>query len=233
MAVIAVALAAAGQAVTAIGFSLVAVPFLTVAIGANAAVPTINVFAAGLNIVMLVHERGHARWREAVTLFIPAAIAIPFVAIGIRHLSTDALSVITGALIVAAAAVLARGIRAPRLAGRRGAVIAGSVSGAMNVAAGVGGPTAAMYAINADWPASAYRPTLQAYFLGINIVSALSRGLPGFDHPALLAAMVPAAIVGWLAGRRVATRVDHALVRNLTLAVAAAGGAVAVVRGFF
>ena len=208
-----------------------AVPFLTVAIGASAAVPTVNLLAGGLNIVMLNHERHAARWRDALRLFIPAAIVIPFVAFGVRRLSSDALSIITGVMILAGTVVLAKGLRAPRLAGRRGAAIAGSLSGAANVSAGVGGPIAAMYAINADWPAAAYRPTLQAYFLGINIVSVASRGLPSLHHPALFVAMVASGVVGWLVGRRVATRVDHQFVRNLTLAVAAIGGTVAILRG--
>jgi uncharacterized membrane protein YfcA len=229
--VIAVAVAAGGQAVTAIGFSLIAVPFVTVAIGAAAAVPTVNLLAGGLNIVMLNHERRDVRWRDALNLFIPAAIVIPFVAIAIRHLSGDALSIIAGVMIVASCAILASGLRAPSLAGRRGAVVAGALSGAGNVATGVGGPFAAMYAINADWPAKAYRPTMQAYFLGINIVSVTSRGLPSADRPGLLTAMVVSGGVGWAIGRRVAASVDHELVRNLTLVVATAGGIVAIVRG--
>lgn len=224
-------MAAGGQAITAIGFSLVAVPFVSIATGPAAAVPTINLIAGGLNLVMLISERDHARWRDAVRLFIPAAIVIPFVGYAIKRLPTDGLSVINGVAILAATALLATGARAHSLKGRRGAVIAGATSGAMNVATSVGGPPAAMYAINAEWPAASYRPTLQAYFLGINIVSVLTRGAPHLHHPALFVEMAAATATGWLVGRRFAQRLDDGLVRKLVLFTAAIGGVVAIVRG--
>jgi uncharacterized membrane protein YfcA len=233
LAVVAVFAAAAGQAITAIGFSLVAVPFVSIAVGPAAAVPTMNLLAGGLNLVMLTHERRHADWRRALQLFVPAAIVIPIVGLLIKRLNTDALSIVNGVAILAATAQLATGWRATSLRGRRGAVLAGGVSGAMNVATSVGGPPVAMYAINAEWPAVSYRPTVQAYFLAINVVSFAVRGIPHVRHASLFPAFAVAMLIGWIAGSRVARRVDDHVVRNLLLLIAAAGGAVALVRGIF
>jgi uncharacterized protein len=232
-AVVAVAVAAGGQAITAIGFSLVAVPFVSLAVGPAAAVPTMNVLAAGLNVVMLTHERQHADWRRALQLFVPAAVAIPIVGVLIKQLNADALSILNGVAILAATALLATGWRAHSLKGRRGAVLAGAVSGGMNVATSVGGPPIAMYAINAEWPTTSYRPTVQAYFLAINIVSFAVRGIPHVKHPSLFPAFGVAMILGWIVGTRVARRVDDHVVRNLLLATAAIGGTVALLRGLF
>jgi uncharacterized membrane protein YfcA len=231
LAVVAVAAAAAGQAITAIGFSLVAVPFVSIAVGPAAAVPTMNLLAGGLNLVMLTHERRHADWRRALQLFIPAAVAIPVVGLLIQQLNADALSIINGVAIIGATALLATGWRAPSLRGRRGAVLAGAVSGGMNVATSVGGPPVAMYAINAEWPAASYRPTVQAYFFAINIVSFAVRGIPHVKHASLFPAFGVAMLVGWIAGSRVARRVDDHVVRNLLLLIAAVGGLVAILRG--
>lgn len=226
-------IAAAGQAIAALGFSLVAVPFVSLATGPAAAVPTINLVAASLNVAMLLHERDGVRWRDARRLFVPAAVAIPVVGLAVNRLPTDALSIINGVTILGATALLATGARAHSLRGRRGAVLAGAASGAMNVATSVGGPPAAMYAINADWPAANYRPTLQAYFLGINVVSFAVRGIPELDSPGLLMQLLLATAVGWLIGHRIARRVDDHVVRNLLLLIAAVGGVVALVRGAF
>ncbi len=233
IALVAVAVAAAGQAITAIGFSLVAVPFVSFATGPAAAVPTINLVAAGLNLVMLLSERDGVRWRDALRLFVPAALVIPVVGLGINQLPKSTLSIINGVAILIGTALLATGVRAQSLRGRRGALLAGATSGAMNVATSVGGPPAAMYAINAEWPAASYRPTLQAYFLGINIVSFAVRGVPQLDHPGLLLALVAATTVGWLVGRGIARRVNDHTVRNLLLLTAAVGGVVALIRGAF
>lgn len=210
-----------------------AVPFVSFATGPAAAVPTINLVAASLNIAMLLDERHGVRWRDALRLFIPAAIVIPVVGLLVNRLPTNALSIINGVTILGGTALLATGARAHSLKGKRGAVLAGAASGALNVATSVGGPPAAMYAINADWPAASYRPTLQAYFLGINLVSFAVRGVPQLERPGLLLQMLVATALGWLIGQRVAKRVDDRFVRNLLLLIAAVGGVVALVRGAF
>lgn len=182
---------------------------------------------------MLLHERRGVRWRDALRLFIPAAIAIPVVGVAISRLPTDALSIINGVAILGATALLATGARAHSLRGRRGAVLAGAVSGGMNVATSVGGPPAAMYALNAGWPPAAFRPTLQAYFLGINILSFAVRGVDDLGEAALIGQMFAATALGWLAGQAVARRVDDEVVKRLLLVLAAIGGVVALARGIF
>jgi uncharacterized protein len=209
------------------------VPFVSVAVGPDAAVPTINLLAAGLNVVMLLSERRQTRWRDALMLFVPAAIVIPIVGYFVEQLPTDALSVINGVSILAATALLATGARAASLSGKRGAVLAGATSGAMNVATSVGGPPVAMYAVNAGWPAASYRPTVQAYFLGINVVSFAVRGVPDLPSSGFLPAFGAAMLAGWLIGTRLAKRFDDRVVRNLLLLTAAVGGTVAVLRGVF
>lgn len=193
----------------------------------------INLMAGCLNIGMLYAERQHARWRDAAALLIPAAIVIPIVGFLIRGLSTDSLSVLVGAGILLSALLMGLGARAPALRGRGGAVFAGGVSGAMNVASSVGGPPAAMYAINAEWPPESFRPTLQLHFLGMNILSLAVRVFPSGADFGAMAAMAPAIALGWFAGSRVASRVNHDAVKKLTLLVAAAGGAAALLRGLF
>lgn len=233
LAVVAVAVAAAGQAITAIGFSLIGVPFVSIAVGPAAAVPTMNMLAGGLNLMMLTHERRHVDWRRALQLFAPALVVIPIVGILVKRLDTNVLSVINGVVILAATALLATGWRAPSLKGRRGAILAGAISGAGNVATSVGGPPVAMYAVNAEWPASIYRPTVQAFFLGINIVSIAVRGVPHFEHTSLFPAFGIAMVLGWVGGSRIARRVDDHVVRSLLLGLAAIGGTVAILRGLF
>jgi len=225
LATLAVAVAAAGQAITGVGFSLVAVPFLSIFAGPIFAVRTANTLACALNLVMLTAEHKETRWRDAGRLFVPAAIVVPIVGFGVRRLPADTLGVVTGTLIVVAVVALASGFRVARLRGRLGAVIAGSISGAMNVAAAVGGPAAAMYGVNAGWRHRELRPTLQAYFLGLNIVSVIVLGLPPF-RPLLLVG----AGIGWAVGALLAHRVSDDAARRATLAMAAAGGIAAIVR---
>jgi hypothetical protein len=90
-----------------------------------------------------------------------------------------------------------------------------------------------MYAINAEWPAISYRPTAQAYFLAINVVSFAVRGVPHVKHASLFPAFGVAMLLGWIGGSRIVRRVDDHSVRNLLLVIAAVGGVVAFLRGLF
>jgi uncharacterized membrane protein YfcA len=108
-------------------------------------------------------------------------------------------------------------------------VLAGVVSAAMNVVAGIGGPAIALYAGNADWPATAMRSTAQVYFVGLNVVALVSLGLPHVAG-ALLAACLAALALGLPLGAAVARHVSERTARRLTLTLAAVGGLVVLVR---
>ncbi|MDP9071539.1 MAG: sulfite exporter TauE/SafE family protein, partial [Actinomycetota bacterium] len=99
-------------------------------------------------------------------------------------------------------------------------------SGAMNVVAGIGGPAAALYALNAGWPPEATRATLQAYFLALNVVALASLGLPSLGL-----GQAVGLVVGWLAGTVLARRLPQQAAMGATLALAGGGGAIAVARG--
>jgi hypothetical protein len=87
----------------------------------------------------------------------------------------------------------------------------------------------ALFAANAGWSADAQRATLQAYFLGVNVVALLSLGLPAVP-PGLLAASSAALVVGLAAGQPVARRVSDRAARRATLGLAGSGGAVVLVQ---
>jgi uncharacterized membrane protein YfcA len=107
--------------------------------------------------------------------------------------------------------------------------MAGVVSAVMNVVAAIGGPAIALYAGNADWPASAMRSTAQIYFVGLNVVALVSLGLPHVTGT-LLVGCAAALTAGLTLGAAVARRVTEPAARRLTLGLAAVGGLVVLVR---
>jgi uncharacterized membrane protein YfcA len=131
--------------------------------------------------------------------------------------------------VLAVSAVLATGLRAPRLRGRAGAVVAGATSGALNLVAGVSGPTVAMYAVNAGWDPAVFRATGQCYFLILNAASVSALG-PVWPPAALWPAIAVALGAGIVLGRYVADRLSGETVRLSILALSAVAGAVAVLR---
>ncbi len=220
-----VALGAAAQAVTGIGFALICGPFLVTTLGAREGVRMTVFLSAIVNAMVLLPEWRATRVRYALALLIPAAASLPLFARLVRGADPDVLAVAAGSLAIAGAAALAVGVRSARLVGPVGAAGAGVVSAAMNVVAGIGGPAAAVYAVNAGWPPAVTRATLQTYFLALNIVTLLALGMPVVESGPFLGLAA-----GWVAGTLLAKRLPDGPVRTTTLALAAAGGVLAIAR---
>lgn len=226
---LAVLAGAVAQSVSGIGFVLVCGPLLVAALGPADGVRLAVVLSLLVNLAVLARTREEAELRPALLLLVPAVVATPLVAWALRSAPERLAAGLAGASAVVGAAALAAGVRWHAARGRVGAVGAGVVSAAMNVAAGIGGPAIALYAGNAGWPATAMRSTAQVYFLGLNVVAVVSLGLPHVGA-GLFVACVAALVLGLLAGGAVARRVAESAARRLTLALAAAGGLVVLVR---
>ena len=230
MAIGAVTTGAAAQAVTGFGFSLVTVPFLVLLIGPLHAVRLVNVLAVGINVLMLSREHRDLDLRNAVRLLLPAVAVTPVAAFAVHRTDPALLSIIVGAAVLACAFLLASGRRAERLRGRRGMIGAGAVSAAMNTASGVGGPAVAMYALNAEWSTEMTRPTLQLYFLGLNVLSFASLG-PVWVRPVPAVLLGAAIVAGYVLGITVVRRLSATTVSRAILVLSVVGGSAAVIRG--
>lgn len=224
-AAVAVAAGALAQWVTGIGFALVCAPFLVALLGPEEGVRAAVLLGIPLNITMLFVSRRDLRPGDAALLFVPAAIVLPLAGAAVRRTNANALAFAAGVLTIVASALLATGRRATGIRGRAGAVGAAVVSAAMNAIAAIGGPAVALYAINAGWRPEATRATLQAYFLGLNVITLV---VLGFSWPA--PALAVGLVAGLATGAALAGRVPVEAARIATLAVAAAGGCAAIAR---
>ena len=227
--VLAVLVGALAQSVSGIGFSLVCVPFLVAALGAHEGVRLGVVLSLLVNVGLLARYHRDLDRRGALLLLAPAAAATPVAAVAVRALPDRPAQAAAGGVIVFATVLLAAGVRWRAARGAAGAVGVGVVSGVTNVVAGVPGPPVALWADNAGWSAGTTRATLQAYFLGLNVITLLSLGRPRGGTGLLLAAAAALA-VGVLLGAPLSARVPQAVARRATLALAAAGGLTVLVR---
>jgi hypothetical protein len=87
----------------------------------------------------------------------------------------------------------------------------------------------ALWAANAEWPQRTQRASLQALFLGVNVVALPSLGTPRVGA-GLLTGCLAALAVGVALGAPLSRRIGEAAARRTTLALAGAGGAVVLVR---
>lgn len=227
VAALAVLFGAVAQAVTGFGFSLVSAPFLVAAYGAPDGVQVNLTLSVGLNLLLLVGGRRHLDARAASRLLGPAVVGTLVVGWLIRGTRSDAVTVVAGLLCLVGVVAVARGRTVRRLTGRVGTAVVGALSGAMNVAAAIGGPPVVLFGATAGWTPEVARPTLQLFFLGINLVALVSLGLPDEVRTWLWAATGAGLVAGSVVSRRL--RDDH--VRAAVLVTAAAGSLLAVGRG--
>ena len=116
--------------------------------------------------------------RRAGALLLAAAIGlVPGVWVA-RTMPASWLNIMIGAITLAALAATALLRTLTLFQGTRGVVVAGSLSGFMNVTAGIGGPPIVVYAATTGWPHREYLATMQLYFTGLSILSLAGRGLP-------------------------------------------------------
>lgn len=220
----------AAQAISGLGFSLVAVPLVVALVGPADGIRLCVLISMALNVALLARDPGAVRWRPVAALLAAASVSAVLVGLVAAELSGDVSSLAAGVAIVLGVALIASGRRAPRLTGLGGALAAGTAAGAMNVLASVAGPPVVLWAGNRDWPARTTRVSLQAFFAPLNVVTLVVLGFPHLGV-AVLVSCVLAMALGTALGLRLADRIADAKARQVTLAVAAAGGASLVVAG--
>jgi uncharacterized membrane protein YfcA len=226
---VAVLVGTLAQSVSGIGFSLVCGPLLVAALGAAQGVRLGLVLSLVLNIVLVVRYRAEVDRHGALRLLVPTALALPLCAVLARGVPARPAEAAAGAVVLAGALLLAAGARWHAARGRTGAVLAGVVAAGTTVVASVAGPPIALWAANAGWPAAVQRATLQAYFLGVNLVALPLLGPPQVPAGTLVLCLVALA-VGAAAGVPLSHRVGEVAARRATLALAGTGGTVVLLR---
>jgi len=194
--------------------------------GPTPAVVTVCVLGTLASVPPYAREAQHTRWPMVAVWFVPATVVTWLVGLVLGGLDAGVLAAVAGVAVLVAVGLLAAGRSAPRAAGVHGAVLAGAVSGAMNVVGGVGGPPVALYAANAGWPTERTRATLLAFFALQNVATV---AVLGWVSPPWTT--VVAMLLGTVLGVRAARVLSASTVRNAVLGTAAFGGIALVVGG--
>jgi uncharacterized protein len=218
------------QRLTGLGFALVAAPLLVLVCGPIQGVLISNVMTLAINLVVGVSTWRDIEWRRVAFLAIPALIAVTFGARIAKIIPGPAFMVVIGSLVLFALVLLIvlRGI--VLFPGRGGTVVAGALSGFMNVTAGVGGPAITLYAVGASWPQQSFVASMQLYFGVLNTGSIIAKGLPMLPL-AMIPVLATAILLGVLVGNRLVRIVSDVRARQAVLVLAIAGSAGTIIKG--
>ncbi|MFM9106057.1 MAG: TSUP family transporter [Chloroflexota bacterium] len=216
------------------GFGLVSVPLLLLVFDP----PRVVLLGVALPLLTgwmtLSDPRRDIRWPTVFSL-LPTAMAGAAAGVLLLHaLSRGAIMLGCGVVVVLFALIVLRGW-VPQAMHHRGATVAaGLASGTLLTSTGLSGPPVVLLLTGRGLPSHAFRTTLAAYFMLLNVVSAvlLTRsGAIDWHDLRIAAILAPAALLGAFAGRSLVRFISPSRFRVFTLFMLLATGSMAIVDG--
>ncbi|MEH0111368.1 sulfite exporter TauE/SafE family protein [Tersicoccus sp. MR15.9] len=234
---VAAVVGAAAQRISGLGFALTVSPVLVLVLGAFDGVMLVNLCAAVSAAMAVPLVRRDIEWRRFAALVGCALVGIVPGAWLAASLPGPTLEIAIGVLLIAALTVSVLLTRTSVvLSGPATLVVSGVASGAMNAAAGIGGPAVSVYAMLSRWPHRTFAATLQPYFLTLGLCSlgakwvASGGRMPGLQ-PWQWVAIIGCTAGGLLIGQRVAPHVPATVARRIVVAIAFLGAVSLLVKG--
>ena len=203
-----VALAAFGQTVAGFGFSLLAVPPLSLVVDPKAAVAIALLLLIANSGLLAWGERTHIRWRAVASLLLGAVPGLPIGLVLLDLASVPLLRVALAMAIVGSVAVLLSPVEPPDR-GMRVELGAGFLTGVLTTSLTTNGPPTVLALQARELEPEAFRPTTSAVLGLTSAVGAVLFAGAGRITDEVLAAVLaatPAMLVGWLVGTRARQR---------------------------
>ena len=150
---------------TGFGFSLAAVPLLSLIMPPARAVPIVLVLQLLVSIAGLRDAARHCDWRSIRMLSVGAAVATPLGAWGLAHLAAGPVRLVIAAVVVCGAVVLGRGFRLPIVPAGWRVLPFGLASGLFNGLAGVPGPPIIAFYLASPVSSAVARASMIVFFL--------------------------------------------------------------------
>jgi uncharacterized membrane protein YfcA len=215
------------QGITGFGLSLLAVPLLGMLLGIRDTVPILVMLSMVTNAWIAWGGIRELRWKLIAAMLVAAVPGVPLGIWLLTAASPSMLKTVAGVIIAAFALCAAVDFSFMRHARIRAPYLFGFASGVMNGSISLSGPPIVAYFAIERVPKDAFRSTISAYFLLLNVATLAGmflRGVCGARETVLAAALLPGLALGTLAGVLVAARIDDVLFRRITLGLLLVSG---------
>jgi uncharacterized membrane protein YfcA len=226
-----VLVAAAIQSVTGFGYSLVAVPLLTIATGPHTAVVALALPGLLLAVITMAREREHVRWRTVTALLVAVTAGMPVGLVLLRILDDRALTLLVAVTVLLCTALVWRN---PQFSvGYASIAAAGVTAGVLSTTAGPSGPPLIAAMQGMGYGRRTLRATLAAVFTFGGVLSIGGFAIAGAltDRAMLVGAVGgPAVLVGWWTGNILFDRIDGTRFRQAVLVILVISCLLAVAR---
>lgn len=163
-----IALASFAQSVSGFGFSLLAVPLMTLVVSAHDAVVIATIIGAISTSSQAVLDRTHVEWSIAKRLIITSYVGMPIGLMAFIFVSETALRLILGVIVVSATILLLRGFRLKDDAHHYDWLF-GLISGFLSTSTSTNGPPLVFLMQARRVSAATFRATINTVFAVVNI----------------------------------------------------------------
>ena len=230
----AVFFAATVRGTTGFGFALVLAPILLLLLEAKSVVVIDLLLGALGNIVVVVTSLRNIRWRWIRPMLAGVVLGIPLGVFTISAISSSALKVMIGAVVLVFAIPLALGFTRAFRHEKPVAGLAGFTGGFLASSTSLGGPPIVLFMHNQGWHKEAIHPSLAACFLLMtsgSLVGLLISGLVSRPTVLTAASLAPALLIGTGVGMVAFRRINERLFRTLSVVIILGAGIAAVLSG--
>ena len=215
------------------GSSLVAVSALSLVLPPVRIVPAMFALEILASLSLLPSVRHDVNWRSLAWIVSGCVVATPLGVIVLSSAPLRLMRIGVSLVVLAAAALLLRGVSLSRVPGAAVTFVVGCASGVLNGSTGMGGPPAVLFYFSSQHDSVAVgRATIIAYFMFTEIYALVLAGAGGLLDGVMVVTIlysVPFVALGIWLGHRRFIGTDAATFRRIVLWVLAALGIAGVV----
>lgn len=234
LSIVAIFSAAVLQGFTGFGFSLAAVPLLSLVMSPTKAVPIAIVLLFLSTAIEFRHLSKVCHWPSLRWLMLGAAIGSPIGTFALAIIPAPAARLVISAIICLAVVMLGTGFKLTRIPARIGTAAAGFLAGVFNGIAAMPGPPAVAFYMSVPLTRAAVRASLLVFFLMTSIAAIVTStvvGLVTSETLGLSLLGLPVMWIGTRVGRYFFTRGSETLHRHVSIVSLGAVALASAIKG--
>jgi uncharacterized membrane protein YfcA len=215
------------------GMALAMAPILLLILAPRQVVVLSNAMIVVATVLILFQTWRAFRWRQSWLFIVSGLPPVPLGVLLLSVAAPTALRISIVSLILVIAVLTLIDVRLPAARTRWGAVGFGFTTTLLTTTLSIGGPVAAIYAIEQDWPRETMRATLAVYFLLAGVLGLVLYFLAGLIPQQVeyeMLAGVPVVVIGSTLGGWLARRMSLRIFRYAVLLVIISGSSSLLIR---
>ncbi|MCF7792821.1 MAG: sulfite exporter TauE/SafE family protein [Candidatus Cloacimonetes bacterium] len=222
------------QGLSGFGFSILAVPLITLIIPPRTAVPILMLYSIIINLVVLYSTRKSVDLKKIWILLAAGIVGLPFGAHLLVILDSSILKIFIGGVIIVFGLLLLMGYRKTLKHEKITMIPIGIFSGLLSGSISISGPPIIIFLANQDLGKHSFRGNLAIYFFLLNIFTIPVFWLNGLfteDVMHYSLRFLPGLLVGVILGNLFSHKVQEQHFRKFTLVLLLIMGVLAVISG--